>query len=249
MNKTCVCLICYKPNYVWVEFLSKFTKYDVYIIVDDNSKDYKEQYCKFTNVNIIQINNHDCRKNGFVDMNFTIAKEISSWEKSMYYFSTINTEYNKVWFFEDDVFFNDEGSLLRIDAQYENSDLLSNHYVENVSGEKNSWHWHRININFSPPFYTGMMCCVRISSNLLFKLKKYANENNTLFFLEALFPTICKKYNLQYDTPSEFKHIYYRKDFIETDINENNLYHPIKDIDKHSYYRGLIIKNKKLTYI
>lgn len=237
-------MICYKPNDVWVEFFKKFRKYDVYIIVDDNSKDYKEQYCKFANVNIIQINNEECRANGFINMNFSIEKEISSWEKSIYYFSTIHTEYDKVWFFEDDVFFNDEGSLLRIDAQYENSDLLSNNYSENAYGEKNSWHWRFIDIQFPPPYYQGMMCCVRISSNLLSKLKKYANEHNTLFYLEAMFPTICKKHNLLYDTPSEFRNIHWRKDYRDTDIDTANLYHPIKDMDKQNYYRELL-KNLK----
>ena len=42
MNTKCISLICYKPNDIWVEFLSKFTKYDIYLIIDDNSKDYKE---------------------------------------------------------------------------------------------------------------------------------------------------------------------------------------------------------------
>ena len=42
MNKNnCVCLICYKPNDIWIDFLSKFTKYDIYIVIDDNSADYK----------------------------------------------------------------------------------------------------------------------------------------------------------------------------------------------------------------
>ena len=48
MNNNCICLICYKPNDIWFDFLSKFTKYDIYIIIDDNTKDYKEQYSIFS---------------------------------------------------------------------------------------------------------------------------------------------------------------------------------------------------------
>ena len=96
-------------------------------------------------------------------------------------------------------FFYDEHVLLNIDSKYDNSDLLSNSYGENTIGHKNDWHWNRIDINFPPPYYCAMVCCVRISIELLFKIKEYANKYNTLFFLEALFPTICKKYNLQYD--------------------------------------------------
>jgi hypothetical protein len=244
MNKNCVCLICYDINDIWFNFLSKFTKYDIYIVVDDNKKDYKEQYYKFSNINIIQINNEICKKNGFINMNFIINKDVSAWEKSIYYFSTINTQYNNVWFFEDDVFFYDEKSLLQIDSKYYNSDLLSNTYHENIDGYKNNWQWHRIDIKFSPPYYAAMVCCVRISSKLLSKLRDYANKHNTLFFLEALFPTICKINNMKYDTPIEFENIVYRKNYENTYFDKKKLYHPIKDITKHVYYRNIL--NKKL---
>jgi hypothetical protein len=248
MNKNnCIGLICYKPNDIWIDFLSKFTKYDIYIIIDDNSIDYKEQYSIFSNINIIQINDEECKKNGFINMNFIMNKEITAWEKSLYYFSTINTEYKKIWFFEDDVFFYDEESLLRIDSKYDNSDLLSNYYYENINGDRNYWNWKYIDIQLQPPYYCAMVCCVRISSNLLSKIKSYANEHNTLFFLEALFPTICKVNSMNYDTPTEFNNIIYRKNYEDTDIDEINLFHPIKDIAKHKYYRDML--NKKLNFI
>lgn len=240
VNKTCVCLICYKPNDIWINFLSKFKKYDVYVIIDDNSKDYEKQYSNFSNINIIQIKDGDCQKYGFINMNHTIHKMISGWEKAIYYFSTINTKYSNVWFFEDDVFFYDEQSLLNIDSKYPISDLLSNTYEENISGQKNYWWWGKIDINFPPPYYSAMVCCVRMSSSLLSKIKEYANNHHTLFFLEALFPTICKKYELKYDTPYEFIDIVYTKDYNDQDINKTNLYHPVKDITKHEYYRQIL---------
>lgn len=234
-------MICYKPNDTWIDFLSKFTKYDVYIVIDDNSKDYKEEYSKFSNVNIIQIKNEDCKNRGFVNMvSVTINKDITSWEKSVYYFSTINTQYSKVWFIEDDVFLYDEQTLLEIDSKYDNSDLLSNTYKENINGDKNDWNWRSIDIKFSPPYYCAMVCCVRLSSNLLSKIMDYANEHNTLFFLEALFPTMCKINNMKYDTPSEFKNIVYMKSYEYIDIDKSNLFHPVKDIDMHTYYRRML---------
>jgi hypothetical protein len=243
MNNICVCLICYKPNDIWINFLSRFTKYDVYIIIDDNSIDYKSEYSTFSNINIIQINNEECIKAGFIDMNFCMKKKVTSWEKSIYYFSTIKTEYKKVWFFEDDVFFYDEESLFRIDSKYENSDLLSNSYSENLTGHKDNWHWHAIHIKIPPPYYCAMVCCVRMSSNLLSKLKNYATEYNTLFFLEALFPTLCKESKMKYDTPNEFKNIVFRKEYTDGDFNKNNLFHPVKDINRHNHYRHLLNKN------
>lgn len=247
----CVCLICHRPNNMWVEFLSNFKKYDIYIVIDDNSKDYKQQYSNFSNINIIQINNEECKKKGFVNMNFVIKKYITAWEKSIYYFSNINIKYDKVWFFEDDVFFYDENVLSRIDSKFNDSDLLSREFNNTyISGPKNFWHWENIKIKFEPPYYRCLVCCVRMSSNLLFKISDYANKHNTLFFLEALFPTICKINNMQHDTSDEFINIVYRKNYMIKDFNEYNIYHPIKKINLHKYYRIVINKNiifKKLT--
>lgn len=241
MNRSCVCLICFKPNDIWVNFLSKFIKYNVYIIIDDNSKDYREDYSKFKNINIVQIIDDDCRKNGVINMNFLILrKDVSGWEKAVYYFSFVNTVYDNVWFFEDDVFFYSEKTLLDIDSNYNKCDLLSNFYTENTCGNKTSWHWNKIDIKFSPPYYYAMVCCIRLSSDLLLRIKDYANKYNTLFFLEALFPTLCKKYDLQYNTPYQFRNIIWRKNYIDTDLDRSGLFHPIKNTMKHEYYRNII---------
>lgn len=243
MNKTSICLICYKPADIWVEFLSKFTRYDIYIIIDDNSKDYKEEYSKFTNVNIIQIDDNECKTNGFVNMNHTIKKDITAWEKSVYYFSTINTRYDNIWMIEDDVFFYNEETLLLIDSKYDNSDLLSREFNNTYKGgPKNFWQWGIININFKPPYYRCMVCCIRVSRNLLSKIKDYANKNKKLFFLEALFPTLCKINNMKHNTSSEFKNAVFRKMYEDADINKNDLFHPVKDMTQHTYYRDIIEK-------
>ena len=82
-----------------------------------------------------------------------------------------------------------------------------------------------------------MVCCVRMSNKMLKCIYDYANKNKNLFFLEALFPTIAIKNDLIYDTPIEFNEIHYRKDFNITDINKNNLYHPIKNLEEHITFR------------
>jgi hypothetical protein len=237
MNKKCVCLICYKLDKIWVDFLSTFTSYDVYIVVDDNSIKHTNKY---NNIHIIQIDNGYCIKNGFINMSkLTLNKDVTAWDKAIYYFSSVNTVYDKVWFFEDDVFFYNEESLLSIDSKY-NSDLLTNTYGENIHGTNNDWHWKKINIQFPPPYYCAMVCCVQMSSKLLFKIKDYATTNKTLFFLEALFSSICKKNNLQYDTPDELKYIVFRKDYVDTDITKHNLYHPVKNMNNHIHYRNIL---------
>jgi hypothetical protein len=173
-------------------------------------------------------------------MNFYVKKLITGWEKAIYYFSTINTTYKHMWFFEDDVFFHNEDVLLNIDSKYIDSDLLSAPYQ---AKNNRSWHWDKITIKFPEPYYNAMVCSVRMSSMLLSYIKDYTKNHNTLFFLEALFPTICKKYTLKYDTPAEFNNITFNNTINRIDINKTNLYHPVKDIQKHIYYRNMILKN------
>ena len=234
-----VCLICFKPDEIWFNFLSTFTQYDVYIVIDDNTVDYTQKYARYTNIHIIQIKNEDCAKNSFLNMTITVGKIVCGWDKAMYYFASIDTRYKNVWFFEDDVFFHNEKTLTNIDSKY-NADLLSNTKNLTYTSGKKFWHWDKIDIEFPPPYYRIMACCIRLSKAMLSKIKEYADKHKTLFFLEALFPTLCIKSKLLHKTPGELKNIVYRKKYNDTDINIYNVYHPVKKILKHTYYRNML---------
>ena len=239
----CLCILCFEPNVIWLDFLQTFIEYDIYIIIDDNSTDYNNIYKQYTKINFIQISNDDCKINGFVCVNLIgVHKEISAWEKSFYYFSFINTTYDNIWFLEDDVFFYNEQTLIKIDSKYINQDLLSNTYEKNRHGQRKYWHWNDINIKFSPPYYNCMCCAVRISKNLILKIKEYASCHKTLFFLEALLPTLCKKYNLIYNTPKELIYITFRGKYTIKDITTIHLYHPLKNINIHTEFRKELLE-------
>lgn len=250
IKRIAFCLICIEPDEKWLEFLSKFKYHDIYIMVDNiNYSTYKS----YDNIKIIRISENECKVNGFIDTNFTVKKLVTGWEKAIYYFSNINCEYEHVWFCEDDVFFFDDDVIKNIDSQYPNSDLLSNEYEINVNGvgvngvgadeiNENNWIWTMIKPKINPPYYKAMMCICRISNELLSKIDNYAKYYKTLFFLEALFPTICMVNKLKYDTPKEFENVVYRKDYTVSDIKNGYLYHPIKDINKHTLYRESINK-------
>jgi hypothetical protein len=205
--------------------------------VDDNGFDLSTFIHDYSNITFIQVKNEICKLNGYINANFTLKKLISGWDKALYYFGVENTNYDFIWFMEDDVFFHNEDTIVQIDNQYIDDDLLSNTYGENTDGNKNTWHWCRITIQYTPPYYNGMMCCVRFSKTMMNCIYDYASTHNTLFFLEALFPTIAIKNNLKYNTPSEFKNIYYRRNFKKPDINPNYLYHPVKDLNNHIDFR------------
>ncbi len=69
-----------------------------------------------------------------------------------------------------------------------------------------------------------------------------AEKHKTLLFLEALFPTVAIKNKLKYANPNEFNNIIYRYNYNKKDININNLYHPVKDLNNHIIFRNLITK-------
>jgi hypothetical protein len=234
-----ICLITFIPNKIWCDFLNLFNKYKIFIVVDNNNIDLYEFKNNYKNINFIQIQNEKCKMNGYIDTNFTLNKLISGWDKGLYYFGVEDTNYDFIWFIEDDVFFYNEDTIANIDNQYINDDLLSKFYVENTYGNKNTWHWNRINIQYEPPYYNGMMCAVRCSNNMMKCINNYAKKFTTLFFLEALFPTTAIRNKLKYNTPIEFNTIHYRHNFEENNININNLYHPVKDLNQHIYFRKL----------
>ena len=144
-----------------------------------------------------------------------------------------------MWFLEDDIFFYNEETLLNIDDKYKDDDMLSSIYNEYSIGDKNTWLWRRFEIKYEKPLYHGMMCVVRFSKNIITNIDNYALNNNTLTFLEALFPTVAIKNKLKYNQPDELKHIYWRHNFKKEEINSVNLYHPVKDINNHVSYRNI----------
>jgi len=231
--KNAICLICNKPNIIWFQFLSTFQHYDIYVIIDDNDHDYEYFSKTFPSINFIQIKNEHCVCDGFSNLNFiALRKQVSGWEKALYYFAHIMKNYEYIWFMEDDVYFYDENTLATIDKKYENIDLLCNSSFEEAN--LHEWLWHMIQINFDPPYFCGMMCIVRFSHEMMQSIKDYATKYNTLCFLEACYPTIAVKYNLTYiKSPEEFLSVTHRDSHNIDALNKNYLYHPVKNINQH----------------
>jgi hypothetical protein len=92
-----------------------------------------------------------------------------------------------------------------------------------------------------------MICIVRFSNTMMKCIHKYATNNHTLFFIEAMFPTVAIKHELVCNHTSEFKNIYYRHTFTTEDIDKHNLYHPIKELPKHVQYRNHLIAGLKTS--
>lgn len=238
-SKKYICLICREPSIMWLDFLKTFKEYNIYIVIDDNSIDYKEKYKGYDTINIIQVSSEECKKKGYRNITFSFKREITAWDKALYYFSEINILYDTIWFIEDDVFFKNEETLLNIDSKYTDHDLLSNRIIskEEQIASGNKWHWFSIRIPISPPYYRCMCCAVRLSRTFISIIKKYVDKHNTLLFHEIMFPTLSIQNKLINAVPDELRNIYYRKNYKINDIDINSLYHPVKDMDEHIAFR------------
>jgi len=256
--KKAIALIVKEPNEIYLDFLqgfaqgpagTAFAQYDIYIIVDSD-KDLTSfiDLDKYKTLNFIQLSDLHCINHGFQNVNYIgIKKLISGWDKALLFFSVIvPLKYEYVWFIEDDVFFLNEQVLTNLDLKYPNQDLIANCDFDknNVNTNKSmnkEWLWSLISIKIENPWYAGMMCITRMSNTLLQCIRWYASKYNTLFFLEALFPTITSHFKLSYAQPIELTTVTYRDVFFEKEDDEKRIdthaFHPMKDLNKHKELR------------
>ena len=252
--KKAVALIVKEPDEIYLDFLQGFSQYDIYIIVDSD-KDVTSitEIDKYKKLNFIQLSNEHCLDKGFQNVNYIgIKKMVSGWDKALLFFSVvIPSKYDYVWFIEDDVFFLNEQVLTNLDAKYLNQDLIANCDFDknnvNTNDHENptnvGWVWPLISIKIDKPWYAGMMCITRMSNTLLQCIRWYASKYNTLFFLEALFPTITSHFKLSYAQPTELTTITYRDVFFLKEEDQERLethaFHPMKDLNKHKELRAI----------
>jgi len=247
-REKCICLICLTPNQIWLDFFSTFIEYDVYFIIDNNDIDFKLIFSedKYQNIHFVHIENDYFKETNYIyASNFYYENNFNGWDKVIFFVCQIKQHYKNIWIMEDDVFFLNERTLLDIDIKYPDADLLSSDIDSNLDGEKESWHWGKIKIDISPPYYKGMMCMVRVSEKLSNFIKQYVEQNKRLFYVEALFPTIAKQNNLVCIMPEEMKAIWFRHNFTLEDINQKFIYHPIKDLNIQNIFRRIMNLNTK----
>ena len=254
-----ICLIVLEPQEIYLDFLASFTSYDIYIIIDSKKNQTaittKEKYKA---LNFVQLSEQQCINNGFQNVNYIgVKKVVSGWDKALLVFSVIiPLKYDHVWFIEDDVFFLKEQLLKNLDTKYPNQDLVANcdfdkTKVTTNKSISNDWLWSNIDIQIEKPYYAGMMCITRMSRSLLQSIRWYAATYTSLFFLEALFPTITSHFSLSYVQPTELETVTYRDVFFDEtseyfngDLDRvgTHIFHPIKDLNKHKELRTRFLK-------
>lgn len=246
-----ICLITREPDLNWISFLKDFVKYDIYIVYDSCSDiNLLNKYIeKYPSIKFITFDNDKCIEEGFqnsshMENSSLIFNRVIAWDKGLYYFSRLETKYDNVWFFEDDVFFYNEKTIEKIDNEYIDSDIVCTAKNPEPSGDEWRWFWPAIHINFPGPYFHSLICSVRLSRTLLYHINDYIHKNKTLFFIEAMFPTIATHHNLKYDMCKKLNS-HWRKTWDMSELNEDDICHPLKDTESHQNIRNIISERNK----
>ena len=238
MSKIALCILTRTYNEKWIDFLSTFENHDVFLVIDDNSILYDK---KIKNINIVQVPDEVCISTNYYKSScWSNLKDIVSWDRALYYFNRIKTEYDHVWFLEDDVFILSEDIINKLDENYTNSDLLCAFHEINPNGDiHHGWnHWINVIHRIGTPWAHSLISISRLSRRLLERVDNYINDRH-LMFIEALFNTLALHYNYIVDNPDELKDtISYDKKWDKDDIDITKVYHPFKNIDDHIYMRN-----------
>jgi hypothetical protein len=254
-----ICFLTLRPNKLFYDFCKTLKKdnYDIYICIDDSSHDIPE----YDNIiKIIKIDKKECEDTGFKNSVLYFKDQACSRDKALYYFCKNDIDYKYIWFIEEDVFLPTSNIILDLDNKYPDCDLLCRQHrkvsLENYKPLKQIIYHNNLfkkfkmdnpkvpfgelikNINIGQIDYTvGMISAIRMSKNLMNVINDFVSQYNTLFIDEVMFTTLSYKYNLSIITPTEFNTILFNKTWTINDIDFNNLYHPIKDINKQYQYR------------
>jgi hypothetical protein len=246
--KKAICLITIRPNKIWLNFLNNFENYDIYVVVDDlitdydDCNDYKNIY---PNIQFIKVSDDECRHRGYIHSSYMptsslVFNEIIAWDRALCYFTNMNKNYEHVWFFEDDVFFYSEETLLQIELKHRDADLLCKEKNQEPKAGEWDWFWPVIQINFPGPYFHSPICAIRLSKTYLEKLDEYIIMNKKLAFIEALLPSIAYYNNLKVELVDEFNQIHWRRDWQLSDLNKNDIFHPMKNMEQQREMRELI---------
>ena len=237
-KKQVLCILTRYLNQYWIDFLKTFTQYDTYLVIDDNSIIHDKI---IEGVHIVQVDDETCRANNYYkSSSWTNLKDIISWDRALYYFNHIETDYENIWFLEDDVFIMSEKTIIDIDVQYKDSDLLTSFHEINPTGDIYAgWdHWVNVIHRIGTPWAHSLVCACRLSRPLMKKVDEYLNDRH-LMIIEALFNTIAIHYNLKVSNPTEMATtIKYNTPCDYNNINTNYIYHPVKKIEDHIFIRN-----------
>jgi hypothetical protein len=231
--KSTVCLLCVCPDEGVVAFAEKMAElYDMYIVCDNVG-------CKVSDsspVHFLRIKDEDARSAGYHSVNASIPKNPSAWDKALYYFCEVEQRPQHVWFVEEDVFVPRPGIFKDLNAKYPDTDFITKQHVSQDEDPEFYW-WYQAEGNMKKPYYRSLVCASRLSRRLLNEVKDFVHEKHRLFYLEVIFSTMVEQKKMSLVMPDELQTIIFRHDWNADTVDEEHLYHPVKDVKLHDSYR------------
>jgi hypothetical protein len=251
MKDKAIAFLCVQPHEKLLDFANQIfdqLNIEVYIIVDDF--EWKPMHGKYTTV---QIADDMVISRGYVGSNIgtnhtMINKRVVAMDKCLYWFCEC-VDYRQIWFFEDDVFIPSIDALKNLITRYSKYDLITPNNFKKTDAAMD-WHWKHIFESIKPPYYYSMVCAMGISKKVLRAIKQYVEQNNKLFYLEAMFNTIAMQKGYRVVGAKELKSIVWLGDWTLDQMVQlpNNIYHPIKNISEHPKMRLELAKLIKSNY-
>lgn len=263
--KKAICLLCVTPHDDHVEFYSGFTKwgYDVFILCDSTKASCRDTEA----VRFIQVEDSVCISSGYHHFNtFIKSKPVcSAWDKALFFFAEILTQYDFAWLVEEDVFIPRHQAIADIDKSNMGIDFLvgkGRFHASKKEMRASSWrHWSKLpKLLDHPPYLTALCCATRLSRHALLEIRTFSRAYHRSLpdgldlhnvegitqaigvpFLEIAFPTIAMHSGLKLVRPDQMLHsIVFRwgeRGLTPSDVDPSCLYHPLKDIAMHKSYR------------
>ena len=166
-----ILILCVKPNEALFEFAESIKFCNVKIIVDDNSKNYK-------NPHVHQFSGRELEKRGYCNSNkgSHIKKNVIAWDKALFYLSMI--QFDKCIILEDDVFVPSISILEKL-FTYDADLVVPRNQFRNTDFK--DWHWINIEKVIDRPHYSSMVCGICVSKALINAIDVFVQKNKTLF--------------------------------------------------------------------
>lgn len=246
MTNIIICFLTVNPNELFYDFVKQLPKTEnIYICIDNNDYDIPNYDGK---IRIIKIDNKKCENEGFKNTHSRI-RGATSREKALYFFSKNDINYDYIWFIEEDVFIPTIKTLENIDRKYPDQDLLVRDH-EMIHKRRDDWHWklvfNQLQSKLDLPYASTKgagICAIRCSKKMIDCIQAFVAQHNTLFFCETMFNTIALHNRLVVKDIKELKTITWRRIWKKHEINIDNLYHPVKSIERQYEFRKTIINN------
>lgn len=224
-----------KEIYRFCQFVNEQLGLTAIMIVDNNEKDYSQH----TQPEVFQAPDRQCVEGGFNNCfsgltDALVRKNPIALDKALYYLSS--KTFDKAIILEEDCLVLNPKIFNKFFSM--DFDLLTPSHTPRT-GSYVDWHWGSIEKCIEPPYFFSMVCCFGISSKLLSVVLEHKDRIGSFFYAEAMFNTIAHQHNLKIQTPKQLASVVAMGKWNMSDfrIFKNNIFHPVKDIENHNFYR------------